>query len=476
MKNTKKIYAAFVIGLLLVLVIAGIYYYSTKPSPRSVAVAALVNGDFNYLENKLNNSQQGFEQKKQSVKELHEEFEDLSELDRLIENSIAEQRLNEWVSKFPNSYVAKTIRGNYFADMADIARGELSATKTTEKQFSEMRRFHQLALTDLDASLKLTKLPLVSHIRLISMNTTAGNNVVKDENFLKVLAISPANMLLHEQMLYSLLPRWGGSYDAMYKYIETVSPKLESQRDKNILASIITADAADGLMRLEKYAESYALYSEVINLRNICLDQKLDSEKFEITKLIQCKLSKIEIFNNFSIAPSSYLCSRAYIGYKLKKESSTIVKDLQQAGMKTNPAVYCTTRVEIFAIENVQSNDTLPLLETYLTHFPKNPELHSAKGWVMQERGDQPSAYKSFLKSAELGGLYGQTMAGKYLFSGWGGPVDRDKAMIYLKKAAEKGEKNAQLSMVQALQFLGRNDESIKLKLLYEAMPAPAKN
>lgn len=442
MKNTKKVYAAFIIGLLFLLLIAGIYYYLTKPSPRAVAVAALANGDFDYLENKLNASQHSFEQKKLSAKELNYKYENLSELDRLLENSIAEKRLNEWVSKFPNSYAAKMIRGNYFADMADTARGELSASKTTEKQFSEMRRFHQLASTDLEESIKLTKLPLISHMRLISMSTTASNEIVKNENYLKALAISPSNILLHEQVLYGLQPRWGGSHDAMRDYIAAVSSKLESEKDQKILAAIIKADIADGLMRLEKYAESYALYKEVMELT----------------------------------APSLYLCSRAYIGYKLKKEPASVVKDLIQAGAKTNPAIYCATRVEIFAIENVQSNDTLPLLETYLTHFPKNPELHSAKGWVMQERGDQPSAYTSFLKSAELGGVYGQTMAGKYLFSGWGGPVDRDKAMIYLNNAAEKGEKNAQLSMVQALQFLGRNDESIKLKSRYEAMAAPAKN
>jgi hypothetical protein len=444
MKNTKKIYAVLLAGLLLVIVMAGIYYYFKNPSPsaRAMAVTALVNGDFAYIENKLNASQQSFEQKKLSAKELHDKFEDLSELDRLIESSTAEQRLNEWVSKFPNSYVAKTIRGNYFADMADTARGELSAAKTTEKQFSEMRKFHQLALDDLHDSVKLTKAPLQSHLRLLSVGTSASNDFLKNENYLKALSISPSNMLLHEQALYSLQPRWGGSHSAMQNYILKVSPELSSKKDQQILDSLIKADIAYGLISSEKYAESYALHNEVLEL----------------------------------ITPSLYLCSRAYLGYKLKKESATIVKDLKQAGMKTNPAVYCATRVEVFAIENAQSNDALPLLETYLTHFPKNPELHSAKGWVMQERGDQPSAYKSFLKSAELGGVYGQTMAGKYLFSGWGGPVDRDKAMAYLSKAAEKGEKNAQLSMVQALQFLGRNDESIKLKLRYESMATTAKN
>lgn len=440
MKLTKKIYLTLIIGLLLV--ISGTYYYLTRPSQRAAAVAAIVNADFDYLENKFNAIQQNFEQNKISAKELQEKFEDLSELDRLIENSDAEQRLNDWVSKFPNSYAAKTIRGNYYADMADLARGELSAANTTAKQFTEMRKFHQLASADLNASLKLTKFPLLSHKRLLSMSTTAGNDIVKNENYLKALEISPADMLLHEQMLYSLQPRWGGSYEAMYKYVETVSPKLESKKDQSILIAIIKADKADEFLRREKYAESYALYSEVIEL----IDHSLS------------------------------LCSRAYLGYKLKMESATIVKDLQQAGKKTNPTAYCATRVEIFAIENVQSTDTMPLLETYLTHFPKNPELHSAKGWVHQERGDQPSAYKSFLKSAELGGLYGQTMAGKYLFSGWGGPVDRDKAMIYLRNAAEKGEKNAQLSAVQALQYLGRNDESLKLKLHYETLITPTKN
>jgi tetratricopeptide (TPR) repeat protein len=65
-------------------------------------------------------------------------------------------------------------------------------------------------------------------------------------------------------------------------------------------------------------------------------------------------------------------------------------------------------------------------------------------------------AYQDYLKSAQLGDAWGELMTGKYLWSGWGVKQDRDEALVWLRKAAEKGHPDAKLSLKQALEQLAQ--------------------
>lgn len=407
-----------------------------EPVLRERLLGALVSGDFKQLEQAYAEAQQDFERDRKTDTKLGEVYYALSDLPQRLDHPTASRQLDEWAKQFPRSYAARTVRGVYLSDRAMQARGGKFVNETSEEQFSEMRKWHALAKQDLLASLKLTRYPLMSHVELYRIAMVVSDDQDRSVHFAKAFEMAPASMQLHKQVMVSLTPRWGGSYEMMQAYVDKVGPKLGLDKDRGILKSMIIEDKASDMTTQKKYAEAYALYGEAILLRD----------------------------------STNYLCKRAYLGTLLKKPEVSILNDLKAAVVKDVPYTYCATMAASFARSNINQAETLPLLDAYLKHFPRNAELYNARAWVNQERNDQVSAFPDLLKSAELGNAWGQTMAGKYLFSGWGGTVDRVKALDLLKAAAEQGEPNAQLSVVQALEFLGKPEEAQLAKQRYAAM------
>lgn len=407
-----------------------------EPVLREQLLGALVSGDFKQLEQAYSTAQQDFERDRTTDTKLGEVHYALSDLSQRLDHQTASRRLDEWAQQFPSSYAAKTVRGVYLSERAMQARGGKFSSETSEEQFAEMHQWNALAKQDLLASLKLTRYPLISHVELYRIAMVGSDDQDRSIHFAKAYEMAPASMQLHKQVMVSLTPRWGGAYELMQAYVDKVGPELGSDKDRGILKSMIIEDRAATLTKEKKYEEAYALYGEAILLRD----------------------------------STTYLCKRAYLGTLLKKPAVSILNDLKAAVAKDVPYTYCATMAASFARANINDAATLPLLDAYLKHFPRSAELYNARAWVHQERNDQVSAFPDLLKSAELGNAWGQTMAGKYLFSGWGGTLDRVKALGLLKAAAEQGEPNAQLSVVQALEFLGKPDEAQLAKQRYAAM------
>lgn len=433
MAKIARAFSWFVMGFC---VVASAASQAGEPVSRERLFGALLSGNFSQLERTFNEAQQDFERKRQSDKNLTEVYYGLDELHLLLDQATASKRLDDWVRQFPSSYAARTVRGNYLADKAVQARGGKFVADTRDEQFAEMRKWHALAKRDLLASLKLTRYPLISHIKLYTIAMVGGDEKAKSIHISKAFEIAPASMQLHKQVMVSLSPRWGGSYEGMQAYVDKVKKGLESDKDRGILKSMIIEDKASYLTVQKQYEAAYGLYGEAIKLRD----------------------------------SSNYLCKRAYLGTLLKKSSASILNDIKAASAKDMPDPYCAKMAANFAKANISLADTIPLMDAYIKHFPRNAELYNARGWVHQERGNKAAAHPDLLKSAELGNAWGQTMAGKYLFSGWGGPVDRVKALGLLKAAAEQGEPNAQLSVVQALEYLGKPDEARLAKQRYATM------
>ena len=433
MKKMARVFSWFVVGVCVVVSAAS---QASAPVSRESLLEALLSGNLSQLERTFNEVQQGFERNRRADKNLAEVYYGLEDMHLFPDQATVSKRLDDWVRRFPRSYAAKTVRGSYLADKAMQARGGKFVSATTDEQFAEMRKWHVLAQRDLQASLTLTRYPLISHIRLYTIAMVGSDDQAKAVHFSKAFEIAPASMQLHKQVMVSLTPRWGGSYEAMQAYIDKVKPGLESDKDRGVLKSMIIEDKASSLTAQKQYEQAYGLYGEVIPLRD----------------------------------SSNNLCKRAYLGSLLKKPAVSILNDLKAASAKDMPDTYCATMAASFARANVGLADTIPLMDAYIKHFPRNADLYNARAWAYQQRGDKPSAYPDLLKSAELGNAWGQTMAGKYLFSGWGGPVDQAKAIELLKAAAEQGEPNAQLSVVQALEYLGKPDEAKQAKQRYSSM------
>ncbi len=135
-----------------------------------------------------------------------------------------ESRLTEWVQLRPKSAAALLARANYFKASGWNARGTALARGTTREQFERMNNFFQRSVADLVAAHRLDPSSIVAYRQMIDMATTQGDVKSSRQMLDEALKIQPYSFLLRAAHMYNLLPRWGGSHEAMAKFAEESMP------------------------------------------------------------------------------------------------------------------------------------------------------------------------------------------------------------------------------------------------------------
>lgn len=394
---------------------------------------ALMTGDFAYLENRFNKAQKAFELDTRNSVEIEGLYGALYSLYNTTKWHRVLYRTEHWVRNYPESYAALTARGKARVVMGFFARGSEFVPDTSQNRFSDMRRWHGMAKEDLLASLKLTRYPLISHIELHNIAMAGSDDESKYKHFAEAYLIAPASMRLHLNVMNSLRPRWGGSYAAMMAYIDKVKGHVKSERDLNRLKAMIPSDMA----------------STQDSLKNTQLAYEMHETALELSKT------------------SSYLCTRAYYAEVLEKPKESILRDLLAAARVESVSHDCMGMVTDYARKNFKAREAITLLDAYLKHLPYSYELLNAKASVYIERGNIAAAMPVLMKSAELKDDWAQTLAGKHLVNGWGVRRDTEKGLNLLRAAADNDYRDAQASLVLALESLGRTKEAEQARKRY---------
>ena len=87
---------------------------------------------------------------------------------------------------------------------------------------------------------------------------------------------------------------------------------------------------------------------------------------------------------------------------------------------------------------------------------PSHGSAFAQRGWRYQQKDKKELAYQDYLAAAKLGDAWGELMTAKDLWSGIGVAQDRETAMVWFRKAAEKGHSDAKLSLKQAQEALAK--------------------
>jgi tetratricopeptide (TPR) repeat protein len=132
--------------------------------------------------------------------------------------------LNEWVRQRPTSAAARLARATFFRASGWNARGARYASKTTNQQFTRMGKFFQLTFDDLTEAVRLEPKSIVAYRQLIDLATTQRQAAMSRQMLDQALKIQPYSFLLRATYMHNLLPRWGGSYEAMARFAEESAP------------------------------------------------------------------------------------------------------------------------------------------------------------------------------------------------------------------------------------------------------------
>ncbi|MBL8483482.1 MAG: DUF4034 domain-containing protein [Rhodocyclaceae bacterium] len=401
---------------------------------RTRVILQLQDGKFAELDAELNALQARFEQSGELEDAIWDAFKPFDEL--APELADAEPQLRAWVERHPQSYAAHAALGIHLMRRARDARGGGYIRATSAAQLDAMQRWMEPAMRELKLSLTLSTRPLLSYHMLVTGASFTGADADKEAYYQAGIGLLPASRHLRALYLDRLKPRWGGSYAAMSAYTEQSAKVLARSADLHSMQAEIPADQADRAYAAGDLDAAERLYTAALELSD-----------------------------------EAWLrCQRAWVR-SARNAWDGVLEDLHHARGGEACACSCAAVVARFATRRADDPRALELLDAFIALNPRAGDLYGRRGWIMHQAGRHADALQDFLRGAELGDAYAQTMAGKYLFQGTGGlPADRERGLGLLQAAARQGDRNAQLSVTQALDMLGRKAEAEAARTRYAAM------
>jgi hypothetical protein len=123
--------------------------------------------------------------------------------------------LDAWVAASPDAWTARLARATHFVTVAWRRRGSKVGRETTEEQHAQMQDFLRKVVEDAKVVLKQNPKVGAAYRLLISAAMGIGDNRACIALAAQGIAVSPASLRVRTRLATCLLPRWGGSYDAL---------------------------------------------------------------------------------------------------------------------------------------------------------------------------------------------------------------------------------------------------------------------
>ncbi len=221
----------------------------TSPSSPPIAVplaptqsetrALLDSNRFAELERRFSVIQQGYRQGSVSDVELRNAFRVFYPTDAALE-----PKYTAWIAQFPRSYVAHLARAIYYKKVGQESRGTDYIAKTTGGQMNGMEVAFGKALSDLHASVELDDKPLLAYLHELDIYSYEGDSKRCRELLDAAIEIDPRDFIAREKYMNTLEPRWGGSIQQMYAFLEESKRAGVSAADLRSLEGMILEDQA----------------------------------------------------------------------------------------------------------------------------------------------------------------------------------------------------------------------------------------
>jgi len=175
-----------------------------------------------------------------------------------------ETLLNNWTESFPDHYQPYLARACYYYEMGWAARGFDYARNTSREQFDSMNSYFAKAEQDIEQVHKHFNKTVIGYELLMSMRNAQGRQRESDAAKNKALTISPASYAVRVGYLYTIRPRWGGSYEQMNTFIQE-SLTLVSQNPKlKLLQGEILIEKGYSLLVKKEYEKADPLFTQAL--------------------------------------------------------------------------------------------------------------------------------------------------------------------------------------------------------------------
>lgn len=291
--------------------------------------------------------------------------------------------LSEWIAQQPRSYHARLARGIHYRKVGEERRGVKFIADTPPENLEELWRNLDVARRDLEASLALTRKPIVSVVHLMNVTKHREGERANRKWLDEAIRIDPNNFGARRRFMYTLEPRWGGSYPEMWTFLEECRKQKLKDSYLRIYESIIYLDQANTLVHAKQDERALPLYKKALDL--------------------------LQGFDNYERRTTLEQYARSAIEAKKYAEAFSALDDLERLR-------------------------------------PRWGYVQTLRGNAYLAQGKKEDAWRAYLRGAELDDARSLYMAGWVYFHGTSPSVPRDeqKGLAMLRRSADLGLEDAQ--------------------------------
>jgi Domain of unknown function (DUF4034) len=192
------------------------------------------------LDGKMNGIQRSYEFGRITDERLLHEFRAFYDTDPALAG-----RYDAWVEKMPRSYSALVARGIYLRYLGKQVRGGAYIEDTPRQQIEAMSTYLARAMRDYNASLTLTKKPLLTYHSIIAvtmLDAMIGGDDLARRMLNESIRVDPRNFVVRYKYFASLQTRWGGSLQQMLDFEKQARAAGLSDAQLRYFANMLVAE------------------------------------------------------------------------------------------------------------------------------------------------------------------------------------------------------------------------------------------
>ncbi len=201
------------------------------------SVNLLRQGRYAELDAKMNGIQRSYELGKITDEHLLHEFRAFYDTDPALAG-----QYNAWIEKMPGSYSAVLARGIYLRYLGNQARGSRYIEDTPRQQIELMSGYLAKAMRDYNASLPLTKKPLLTYHSILAVTMLEGDDDLARRMVNESIRVDPRNFVVRYKYFVTLQTRWGGSLEQMLAFEQQARAAGLSDSQLKYFANLIVVE------------------------------------------------------------------------------------------------------------------------------------------------------------------------------------------------------------------------------------------
>ncbi|RLA66651.1 MAG: hypothetical protein DRQ78_03820 [Epsilonproteobacteria bacterium] len=296
-----------------------------------------------------------------------------------------EYKLEQWLSAKPDSEFSHLALGLYHSHLGWLSRGSRWSKDTTSQQFAKMKGHFRKANDELRWVVKQNPKQSIAYGDLINLASAEGDSVAENTFFSEAIKYSPLSSVIRRAYLSSLLPKWGGSFAKIEKFLSETTMLYNQNPALKIQEGYLEYARGDEIIIRTKDNKSYKNALEYLNKAiekskySLYLGRRADVYKY--MKSYEKSINDYTKALNISPQNSRYLAAKGSVYYKLKKYSLAI-ENIDEAIKfdKMNPRALRTRGLIYYSMKE-KDKALIDLLDSLVYGF-ENYTTHVYLGYI----------------------------------------------------------------------------------------------